>query len=54
MRLKELDIQRFRESLSEKVHASIPKVIVGGSEFTVLQRNLKDWHERPWMNVCEC
>ena len=20
----------------------------GGFEFTVLQRNLKEWHERPW------
>ena len=41
------DIQLFREMLSEKVHATIPKGIVGGFEFTVLQRNLKEWHERP-------
>ena len=31
----------FREWLSEKVHATIPKGIVGGFEFTILQRNLK-------------
>ena len=34
-------IQLFRERLSEKAHATIPKGIVGGFEFTVLQRNLK-------------
>ena len=44
----------FRERLSEKVHATITKGIVGGFEFTVLQRNLKEWYERPWMYVCEC
>ena len=47
-------IQLFRERLSEKVHATIPKGIVGGFEFTVLQRNLKDWRERSWTYVCEC
>ena len=47
-------IQLFRERLSEKVHATIPKGIVGGFEFTVVQRNLKDWRERSWMYVCEC
>ena len=47
-------IQLFRERLSKKVHATIPKGIVGGFEFTVLQRNLKEWHERPWTYVCEC
>ena len=46
-------IQLFRERLSEKVHATIPKSIVGSFEFTVLQRNLKEWHERPWAYVCE-
>ena len=44
-------IQLFRESLSEKVHATIPKGIVGGFEFAVLQRNLKEWHKRPWTYV---
>ena len=38
------NIQLFRWRLSEKVHATIPKGIVGGFEFTVLQRNLKEWH----------
>ena len=37
----------------EKVHATIPKGIMGGFEFTVLQRNLKEWHERPWTYVCK-
>ena len=31
-------IQLFRERLSEKVHATIPKGIVGDFEVTVLQR----------------
>ena len=46
-------IQLFREKLSVKVHATIPKGIMGGFEFTVLRRNLKEWHERPWTSVCE-
>ena len=41
-------IQLFQEKLSEKVHTTIPKGIVGIFEFTVLQWNLKEWHERPW------
>ena len=36
-----LCIQLFRERLSEKVHASIPKGIVGGFEYSVFQRKLK-------------
>ena len=39
--------QLFRERLSEKVHATNPKGIVGGFELTVFQRNLKEWQERP-------
>ena len=35
-------IKLFRERLSEKVHVTIPKGIVGGFGFTVLQRNLKE------------
>ena len=31
-----LCIQLFRERLSEKVHVTIPKGIVGGFKFTVL------------------
>ena len=37
-----------------KVNATIPKSIVSGFEFTLLQRNLKEWHERPWTYVSEC
>ena len=44
----------FRERLSEKVYATILKGIVGGFKFTVLQRNLREWHERPWTYVCVC
>ena len=47
-------IHLFRERLLEKVHATIPRGIVGGFEFTVLQRNLKEWHGRPRTYVCEC
>ena len=47
-------IQLFRERLSEKVHATIPKGIVGGFEGTVLQRNLKESYARPRTYVCEC
>ena len=46
-------IQLFRERLSEKVHAAIPKGIVGGFEGTVLERNLKEWYGRPRTYVCE-
>ena len=48
------NIQLFRERLSDKVHATTPKGIVGGFEFTVFQRNLIEWQERPWTYVCEC
>ena len=47
-------LQLFRERLSEKVHATIPKGIVGGFEFTVFQRSLKEWHERRRKYVCGC
>ena len=40
------------ERLSEKVHATILKGIVGGLEFRVLQRSLKEWHERPCVYEC--
>ena len=46
--------QLFREGLSEKVHPTIPKGIVGGFDLTVVQRNLKEWQERLWAYVCEC
>ena len=35
---------------------TIPKGFVGRFEFTVIQRNYKEWHKRPWMvhmYVCE-
>ena len=41
----------FRERLSEKVHATIPKDVVGGFEFTFLKKNLKEW-PRKAMDVC--
>ena len=44
-------LQLFRERLSEKVHATIPKGIVGGFEFSVLQRNLKEL-ARNAMEMC--
>ena len=44
----------FEKVVSEKVHATILKGIVGSFEFTFLQRNLKECHERPWTYVCEC
>ena len=47
-------LQQFRERLSEKVRATIPNGIVGCFEFTVLQRNLREWQERLWIYVCEC
>ena len=40
-------------AISRKVHATTPKGIVGGFEFTVFQRNLKEWQERPWTYVCQ-
>ena len=40
-------IQLFRERLSEKGHATIPKGIVDGFLFTVFQRTFKERHERP-------
>ena len=48
-----LSIQLFRERLSEKVHATNPKGIVGGFELTVFQRNLKEWQERPSAEAVE-
>ena len=36
-------IQLFGERLTQKVHATTPKGIVGGFECTVLQRNFEEW-----------
>ena len=46
-----IHIQLFRERLAKKVHATIPKGIVGGFKFTVLQRNLKEL-ARKTMQMC--
>ena len=47
-------VQLFRERSSENVYATIPKGNLGGFEFAVLQRNLREWHKRPWAYVCAC
>ena len=44
-------IQLFRERLSEKVHATIPKGIVGGFEFTVLSKKFERM-AREVMDMC--
>ena len=48
------NIQLFWERLSEKVHATILKGIVGDFKCTVFQRNLKESYGRPLIYVCEC
>ena len=45
------NIQLFRERLAENVRTTIPKGIVGGFEFTVLQRNFKEL-ARKAMKMC--
>ena len=40
-----INIQLFQERLSEKVHATMLKGIVGSTEWPVLQWNLKEWHK---------
>ena len=47
-------IQLFWGRLSEKVHATILKGIVGDFKCTVFQRNLKESYGRPLIYVCEC
>ena len=49
-----LCIQLFWERLSEKVHATILKGIVGDFKCTVFQRNLKESYGRPLIYVWEC
>ena len=46
-----VNIQLFRERLSEKVPATILKGIVSGFEFTVLQKNLKKMAQEA-MDLC--
>ena len=47
-------VQLFRKRLSEKVHATIPKGIVGGFEITVLHRNFERMAREAVDYVCEC
>ena len=44
-------IQLFRERLSEEVHGTIPKGIVGGFEFTVLSKKFERM-AREAMDIC--
>ena len=53
-KLERVNIQLFREMLSEKVHATIPEGIAGGFVCPVLQTNWKEWHERPRTYVRDC
>ena len=46
-----ISIQLFRERLSEKVHATIPKGIVGSFEFTVLSKKFERM-AREAMDLC--
>ena len=39
--------QLFREWLSEKLYATIPKGFLGVFDFTVFQKNFKQWYKRP-------
>ena len=47
-------LQLFRERLSEKVHATIPKGIVGGFEITVLDRSFERMAREAIDYVSEC
>ena len=47
-------IQLFRKRLSEKVHATIPRGIVGGFEITVLHRNFERMARETMDYVSEC
>ena len=47
-------IQLFRKRLSEKVHATIPKGIVGGFAITVLHRNFERMAREAIDYVSEC
>ena len=44
-----MNLQPFRERMSEKVRERIWKGIVGGFEFTALQRNLEEWYMWPYL-----
>ena len=38
-----------RKVVGKSVHATIPKGIEGGFEFTVFQRNFREWQGRQWV-----
>ena len=46
-------VYSYFEKGVKKVHATVPKGIVGGFKGTVLQRNLEEWYGRPRTYVCE-
>ena len=52
--LKESGIQLFQERLSEKVHVTVPKGIVGGFWVLCSLKKFEKWHWRPRTYVCEC
>ena len=54
LRLKTLAHTAISRKVSDKVHPTTSKGIVGGFKFTVFQRNLKEWQERQWTYVCKC
>ena len=54
VRLSYRRLQLFRKRLSEKVHATIPKGIVGGFDITVLQRNFERMAREAIDYVSEC
>ena len=44
----------FEKGCQRKCTQQSWKVLWVGFEFTVFQRNLKQWYERSWMYVCMC
>ena len=55
---KKTYMYKLKTSFSRKVVGKSardnPERYCGWFEFTALQRNLKEWHERSWIYVCEC
>ena len=49
-----LDMQLFRERLSEKVHAKIPKNVLWGGRLVLSSDcSLKKFTDRTWTYVCD-
>ena len=45
----------FKKGCQKKcTQSTIPKGFVGGFEFSILERNSKELHKRPWTYVYEC